>query len=140
MRQFSISRLQLKCVLEFKKHHRYPVKSSISEGGFSVPIWLLLQLFSSARADGLCPGHCGPFVKEVAAKTAEIKRMADILARNEAFLKKNAVSTSVSVKIGSNILIAKLQIETLQNEKAVVEKSASEKGCKTCLNPSAKGN
>jgi hypothetical protein len=73
-------------------------------------------------------------------KTEKLQRTQIILQKNEDYMKKNPeASPSIAIKVRSNILVSKLQIETLQNEKVLIEKTISEKGCGACLPNPTKG-
>ncbi len=94
----------------------------------------MLHAFSSfALAQQNCPGPCVPVLKSLNIKETELQRVQTILQKNEDYLKKNtSVSASISVKIRSNILISRLQIETVQNEKTMIEKTLQHQGCSGC--------
>jgi hypothetical protein len=94
---------------------------------------MLIQLLSTPAPAGNCPGNCAPAVAQLAKKEGELGKIRDILAKNEEYLKRNpSVSPSIAVKIRSNIMISKLQIETAQNEKVLLEASLEKQGCKEC--------
>ena len=97
-------------------------------------LYLLIPLlFSPAHAAGNCPANCTPAIARLASKEGELAKIRDILAKNEDYLRRNpSVSPSVAVKIRSNIMISRLQIETAQNEKSVLETSLDKQGCKEC--------
>lgn len=106
-------------------------------------LFLQLLFFSSltqvSRAE-TCIGPCDALVGSLQEKTAKIQRTQIILQKNEDYMKKNPEATpSIAIKVRSNILVSKLQIETLQNEKVLIEKTISEKGCGTCQPSPTKG-
>jgi hypothetical protein len=100
---------------------------------------LLSQLTPVAQAE-TCIGPCDGLVRSLREKSEKLQRTQIILQKNEDYMKKNPeVSPSISIKVRSNILVSKLQIETLQNEKVLIEKTISEKGCGACQPSPTKG-
>ncbi len=97
-------------------------------------LYIMIHAFSSfALAQQNCPGPCTPVMKSLSTKETELQRVQTILQKNEEYLKKNtSISASISVKIRSNILISRLQIETVQNEKTMIEKTIKQQGCSGC--------
>jgi hypothetical protein len=93
----------------------------------------LLLLNSTYSFAQTCGAHCTPLVTSLSEKSDRLERTQVILKKNEEYLKKNPnASASISVKVRSNILVSKLQIETFQNEKILIEKTIQEKGCNQC--------
>ncbi len=102
-------------------------------------LMLLLHLTQDAVAE-TCIGPCDGIVRSLQEKSEKLKRTQIILQKNEDYLKKNPdASPSISIKVRSNILVSKLQIETLQNEKVLIEKTITEKGCGPCQPSPTKG-
>ena len=93
---------------------------------------LIQIMLSDSHAQQNCM-NCAPLIKSLDEKVAQLERVKVILSKNEEYLKNNpSASTSIIVKVRSNILVSRLQIETLQNEKQLVENSVQEKGCESC--------
>ncbi len=94
---------------------------------------MLIQLLSTPASAGNCAGTCAPAVAQWEKMENQLDKIRDILAKNEEYLKRNpSVSPSIAVKIRSNIMISRLQIETAQNEKALLEASLERQGCREC--------
>ncbi len=106
-----------------------------------VLIALLVQsVFVAPASAETCIGPCDGIVRSLTEKSEKLERTQVILQKNEDYLKKNPdASPSISVKVRSNILVSKLQIETLQNEKILIEKTITEKGCGKCQPSPTKG-
>ena len=106
-----------------------------------IPFALTLLNLFAAQASATCNPSCEPAVKVIQGKQNEEERVKLVLAKNEDYLKKNpTASPSVTVKIRSNILMSKLQIETLLNENTVLIAEAQKKGCQECLKPNQNTN
>jgi hypothetical protein len=102
-------------------------------------LFLLTSLASVAKAE-VCLGPCDGMVRSLQEKTEKLQRTQVILQKNEDYMKKNPeASPSIAIKVRSNILVSKIQIETLQNEKVLIEKTISEKGCGQCQPSPTKG-
>jgi hypothetical protein len=102
-------------------------------------LFLLISLVSVAKAE-VCIGPCDGMVRNLQEKTEKLQRTQVILQKNEDYMKKNPeASPSIAIKVRSNILVSKIQIETLQNEKVLIEKTISEKGCGKCQPSPTKG-
>lgn len=103
------------------------------------PLLLLATLTQVAQAE-TCIGPCDGIVRSLLEKGEKLQRTQIILQKNEDYMKKNPdASPSIAIKVRSNILVSKLQIETLQNEKVLIEKTISEKGCGSCQPSPTKG-
>ena len=101
----------------------------------------LLLLTQSPSAFASCPPKCIPNLKAFDFKQKEFARINLILSKNEAYLVKYPqVSPSLLIKIRSNILMSKLQIETLQNQITVLTAENFSKGCRECLTPNPSTN
>ena len=99
-----------------------------------------IQIFSPVAHAEPCIGPCDGLMRSLIEKTDKLGRTQVILQKNEDYLKKNPdASPSISIKVRSNILVSRLQIETLQNEKILIEKSVTEKGCGKCQPSPTKG-
>jgi hypothetical protein len=82
---------------------------------------------------GECNGNCAPLLTSLSHKENELTRIKDILRKNEEYLQKKApLPTSISVKVRSNIVISKLQIETIENERTAINQTLEKQGCKKC--------
>ncbi len=105
-------------------------------------LFVLLSLSGlTSKVYAACTPACEPAVKVIQAKRSEGERIKVILEKNEDYLKKNpTASPSITVKIRSNILMSKLQIETLANENTVLIADAQKKGCQECLKPNPNTN
>jgi hypothetical protein len=100
---------------------------------------LLTHLTPVVQAE-TCVGPCDNMARSLLEKSEKLKRTQLILQKNEDYMKKNPeAAPSIAIKVRSNILVSKLQIETLQNEKVLIEKTISEKGCGTCQPSPTKG-
>ena len=94
---------------------------------------MVIQMFSAIAGAETCPGKCAPGVAQLMKKEVELLKIREILAKNEDYLRRNpSVSPSIAVKIRSNIMISRLQIETTQNERSILEASLERQGCKGC--------
>ncbi len=81
-----------------------------------------------------CHEKCPEKKTELANKTRERDRMKIVLSRNEDFLKKNPnVNPSIVMKIQSNKIMARLEIETLENEILPLSQFVEKQGCAKCL-------
>ena len=104
-----------------------------------VQLLFLTSLTQVAQAE-TCIGPCDGMVRSLREKAEKIQRTQIILQKNEDYMKKNPeAAPSISIKVRSNILVSRLQIETLQNEKVLIEKTISEKGCGACQPSPIKG-
>jgi hypothetical protein len=100
---------------------------------------LLIHSTQDAVAD-TCLGPCDAIVRSLQEKSEKLERTQIILQKNEDYMKKNPdASPSIAIKVRSNILVSKLQIETLQNERVLIEKTITEKGCGKCQPSPTKG-
>ncbi|NDG86044.1 MAG: hypothetical protein EBX52_13525 [Proteobacteria bacterium] len=98
----------------------------------------LAALSGSAHAQK-CTGNCTALVVSLSKKDVELARIKDILKKNEDYLQKHAaIPPSISVKVHSNLVISKLQIETIQNERTVIFKNIEKQGCKQCQSKNTK--
>ncbi len=100
---------------------------------------LLIHSTQNAVAD-TCLGPCDGIVRSLQEKSEKLERTQIILQKNEDYMKKNPeASPSIAIKVRSNILVSKIQIETLQNERVLIEKTITEKGCGKCQPSPTKG-
>ena len=101
--------------------------------GVQLFFFVLINLMTAhAHAQQNCMS-CAPLINSLNTKDEQLDRTRIILKKNEDYLKDNpSASTSILVKVRSNILVSRLQIETLQNEKQLLENSVQEKGCDSC--------
>lgn len=107
---------------------------------FLIAQLLLISSLSSIAKAETCIGPCNGMVRSLQEKTDKLQRTLVILQKNEDYMKKNPdASPSIAIKVRSNILVSKIQIETLQNEKVLIEKTISEKGCGQCQPSPTKG-
>jgi len=98
----------------------------------------LIALSGSAQAEN-CAGNCHTLTSSLSKKEMELVRIKDILKKNEEYLQKHASAPpSITVKVHSNIVISRLQIETVQNERTVIFKNIEKQGCKQCLTKNTK--
>ena len=92
----------------------------------------LITLAEFAKAE--CTPACLEIVKKIPPKDQELLLVKTILGKNEAYLKEHPdASSSLIAKVRSNILMSKLQIETLQNESQFIKDEIQKKGCQECL-------
>ena len=100
---------------------------------------IALIAFQAAAFAGECNGNCAPLVTSLSQKETELTRIKDILKKNEDYLqRKTNIPTSISVKVRSNIVISKLQIETIENERTAINQTIEKQGCKQCKMPNTK--
>ena len=94
---------------------------------------IALIAFHAPSFAGDCNGNCTPLLTSLSQKETELTRIKDILKKNEEYLqKKTNLPTSISVKVRSNIVISKLQIETIENERTAINQTLDKQGCKQC--------
>jgi hypothetical protein len=98
---------------------------------FFLAIYFLLPAPAFAVS---CHKDCLKRKSELTEKTIERDRMKIILARNEDFLKRNPnANPSIVMKIQSNKIMARLEIETLENEILPLAEFVEKQGCSKCL-------
>ena len=95
-------------------------------------VFFTLIIFAElAKAE--CTPACSEIVNKIPLKDQELLRVKTILGNNEAYLKDHPdASSSIIAKLRSNILMSKLQIETLQNESQFIKDEIQKKGCQEC--------
>ena len=77
--------------------------------------------------------ECGPKLTELTTKKSKMGRMSVILQKNKDYLAKNpGVSSSIAIKVRSNIVVATLQLETLDNEMQALTQDIKKTGCEAC--------
>jgi hypothetical protein len=91
-------------------------------------------LLSASKALAIaCNDKCPERKAAIDAKIIAKERMKSVLERNEAFLKNNpGVNPSIIMKIQSNKIIARLEIETLENEIIPLKEFVEKEGCSQC--------
>lgn len=91
-------------------------------------------LLASSVAQATDCAFCGDFAAKLNQQQNLRVRTADILEKNKAYLAKlGPDDTSKRIKVNSNILIASVQIETIDNNIQTLKKAIQEKGCGTCI-------
>lgn len=79
--------------------------------------------------------NCTKVFSELKKNITDLSGAQKLLELNKAELEKiSPTDTSKRVKLGSNMFILKAKLETLENNRAVMEKTASA-DCKTCPMP-----
>jgi hypothetical protein len=106
----------------------------MSRGGFIPFILLFCSVLSAPEAWSMaCNEKCPEQKTALEAKIVAKDRMKAVLERNEAFLKNNPnVNPSIIMKIQSNKIIARLEIETLENEIVPLKEFVEKEGCSQC--------
>jgi hypothetical protein len=100
---------------------------------FLMFVLVSITLHSSRVFSMACDPSCPERTAQLRSKILARDRMKTILSRNEDFLKRNPkANPSIVMKIQSNKIIARLEIETLENEILPLSTYVEKKGCKRC--------
>jgi small nuclear ribonucleoprotein (snRNP)-like protein len=95
-------------------------------------IFLMLNWVNISPAVANC-STCIRNVVEIQNKKAEYERVKIILKKNQEFLGRlGAGDASKRLKIHSNILIANVKLETLENEGMLLQEENHKLNCKSC--------
>jgi hypothetical protein len=96
-------------------------------------ILLVANFFiSETIADSHCT-NCQKIYNELQNNLNELNRSKTLLEQNEKALAQISPSdTSKRVKISSNLFILKTKLETLENNRVLIQKSLNEKNCSDC--------
>jgi hypothetical protein len=96
-------------------------------------IGALLVPALAAALDPRC-AECTLIRESIVQKSARMKALEEILRKNNEYLARHPnLSSSVNIKVKSNIVMASLKIETLQNEITFGESGLREKNCSDCV-------
>ena len=125
--------LSLSCRL--RQSSKVVTMKNMNRGASIFSIFFLVYfLFPSHAFAVSCHDDCPKRKSELTEKKIERDRMKIILSRNEDFLKRNpSANPSIVMKIQSNKIMARLEIETLENEILPLAEFVEKQGCSKCL-------